>query len=107
MANVLEVSVATFDQEVLQAAEPVVVDFWAPWCGPCRAMGPVLDAVSQEQQGKAKIVKVNVDDNQSLAAKYSVQAIPTLIIFKGGQPVDRVVGVVPRDELTRRLGDVQ
>ncbi len=103
MANILEVSTTNFDEEVLQASTPVLVDFWAPWCGPCRAMAPVLDTVSQEQQGKAKVVKVNVDDNQQLAVRYGVQAIPTLIIFKNGEPADRVVGVVPRDELNRRL----
>jgi len=103
MANVLDVTVSSFDAEVLQASVPVLVDFWAPWCGPCRAMAPVLDAVNQEQAGNVKIVKVNVDDNQQLAAKYAVQAIPTLIIFKDGQPADRVVGVIARDELTRKL----
>jgi len=103
MANVLEVDTVNFDAEVLQVAGPVLVDFWAPWCGPCRAIAPVLDTISQEQEGKVKVVKVNVDDNQQLAVRFSVQAIPTLIIFKGGQPVDRVVGVVPRDELNRKL----
>ena len=103
MANVQEVTVADFEAEVLKASTPVLVDFWAPWCGPCRAVAPVLEAIAQEQQGKVKIVKVNVDDNQQLAARYGVQAIPTLLIFKGGQPVDRVVGVSPREELTRRL----
>jgi len=106
MANVLEVTTASFDTEVLQASEPVLVDFWAPWCGPCRAMSPVLDEVNTEMQGKAKIVKVNVDDHQSLAARYSVASIPTLIIFKNGQPVDRVVGTMPRDEVVRRLTGV-
>jgi len=103
LANVLEVSVANFDAEVLQANLPVLVDFWAPWCGPCRAMSPVLDAVSQELAGKVKIVKLNVDDNQQIAVRFGVSAIPTLIIFKNGQPADRIVGVVPREELTRRL----
>ena len=104
MANVLEVSVASFDAEVLQAgATPVLVDFWAPWCGPCRAVAPMLDAVGQELQGKVKIVKVNVDDNQQLAMRFSVQAIPTLIIFKNGEAVDRIVGMVPREEISRRL----
>jgi thioredoxin 1 len=103
MANLLEVDTANFDAEVLRAAGPVLVDFWAPWCGPCRAIAPVLDTISQEQEGKVKVVKVNVDDNQQLAVRFSVQAVPTLIIFKGGQPVDRVVGVVPRDELNRKL----
>jgi len=103
MANVTDVTMANFDAEVLQAAGLVLVDFWAPWCGPCRAMAPVLDTVGQEQEGKVKVVKVNVDDNQQLAVRFGVQSIPTLIIFKGGEPVDRVVGVTPRDELNRKL----
>ena len=103
MANVLEVTTENFDAEVIQAGTPVLVDFWAPWCAPCRAMAPVLDAINIEQQGKVKIVKLNVDDNQELAVRFGVQAIPTLILFNNGQPIDRVVGVVPREELTRRL----
>ncbi len=106
MANVLEVSTDNFDAEVVQAGTPVLVDFWAPWCGPCRAMAPILDAIGQEQDGKVKIVKVNVDDNQQLAVRFGVQAIPTLIVFNNGQPVDRIVGVVPRDELTRHLASL-
>lgn len=103
MANVLEVGLTNFDEEVMKVTMPVLVDFWAPWCGPCRAVAPMLDAVSQELQGKAKIVKVNVDDNQQLAVRFGVQAIPTLIIFKNGEPVDRIVGMVPREEISRRL----
>ncbi len=106
MANVLEVTTANFDAEVLKAEQPVLVDFWAPWCGPCRAVAPVLEAISQEHADKLKVVKVNVDDNQQLAVQYGVQAIPTLIFFKGGQPVDRVVGVAPRDELNRRIDNL-
>lgn len=104
VANITEVSLASFDTEVLKAGGmPVLVDFWAPWCGPCRAVAPILDAINQEQQGKIKVVKVNVDDNQQLAVRFGVQAIPTLIIFKNGEAVDRIVGMVPRDELTRRV----
>lgn len=103
MANALEVSTTNFDDEVMKASMPVLVDFWAPWCGPCRAVAPILEAVGQEMQGKALIAKVNVDDNQQLAVRFGVQAIPTLIIFKNGEPVDRIVGMVPREEIARRL----
>lgn len=103
MANLTEASTATFDAEVTQAAVPVLVDFWAPWCGPCRAIAPILESINQELAPKIKIVKVNVDDNQPLAVRFGVQAIPTMIIFKGGEPVDRVVGMMPREELVRRL----
>ena len=103
MANIQEISVANFEGEVLQSTTPVLVDFWAPWCGPCRAMAPILDAVSMEQEDKIKVVKVNVDDNQQLAVRFGVQAIPTLVIFKNGEVVDRMVGMVPRDELNRHI----
>ena len=104
MANVLEVTNATFESEVIACKTmPVLVDFWAPWCGPCRAVAPMLETVSQELQGKVKIVKINVDDNQPLAVRFQVQAIPTLIIFKNGEAVDRIVGMVAKDEISRRL----
>jgi len=103
LANVLEVTMATFDAEVTQSATPVVVDFWAPWCGPCKMLAPTLEAVSQEVAGKVKVVKVNVDENQALAVKFGVMSIPTLIVFKGGQQVDRIVGNVSRDEILRHL----
>lgn len=103
MSNALEVNVNTFDAEVLQSAVPVLVDYWAPWCGPCRMIAPTLDAIAQELAGKVKIVKVNVDENQALAMKFGVMSIPTLIIFKGGQQVDRIVGAVPREEILKHL----
>ncbi len=103
MANVLEVTTTTFDAEVAQSATPVIVDFWAPWCGPCKMLAPTLEAISQEVADKVKVVKVNVDENQSLAVKFGVMSIPTLIIFKGGQQVDRIVGNVSRDEILRHL----
>ena len=104
LANLTEISMANFEAEVLKAGTPVLADFWAPWCGPCRMIAPTLDALSQELQGKVKIVKINVDDNQELAMRFGVQSIPTLIIFKNGEAVDRIVGAsVSREELSRRL----
>ena len=88
----LQLTVENFEAEVIQAGVPVLVDFWAPWCGPCRAMGPDLDAVSAEYDGKAKVVKVNVDENEALSVKYGIRSIPALFLFKGGEVVDQVVG---------------
>ncbi len=103
MANIIEISSATFESEVTSSTLPVLVDFWAPWCGPCRALAPMLETINQELQGKAKFVKVNVDDHQQLAVRFSVQAIPTLIIFKNGETVDRIVGMIPREQISSRL----
>ncbi|MDY0301881.1 MAG: thioredoxin [Trichlorobacter sp.] len=94
---------ANFDREVLQSDIPVLVDFWATWCAPCKAIAPVLDNIADEYLGKVKIGKVNVDDNQSVPVKYSVRGIPTLILFKGGQVVDQVVGAVPKSQLEALL----
>ncbi len=88
-----------FQAEVLQAAGPVLVDFWAPWCGPCRMVAPVVEKIAQAYQGRLKVVKLNTDDSPSLAGKYEVQGIPALILFKGGAPVDRIVGYVPEKQL--------
>jgi thioredoxin 1 len=98
------VSEATFGQEVLSANEPVLVDFWAEWCGPCRAIAPVLDELSSELEGKVKIVKLNVDENPSIAAQYGVRSIPTMILFKGGQAADMKIGAgTPKAGLTKWL----
>ncbi|MDR1827990.1 MAG: thioredoxin [Methylobacteriaceae bacterium] len=90
---------SNFEQEVLGSDIPVVVDFWAPWCGPCRALSPVLDQLGEELAGKVKIAKVNVDENQSVASSLHITSIPALFIFKGGQCVDKRVGAVPKTTL--------
>ena len=90
---VAEVSDSSWESDVLKSDQPVLVDFWAPWCGPCLGLAPTVDAVAQKYQGKAKVVKLNVDENVESPAKYGIRGIPTLILFKGGQEVDRHVGV--------------
>ena len=97
--NVGEVSDANFEKDVLQSAVPVLVDFWAPWCGPCKSIAPVLEDVAKELTGKVRIVKMNVDEFSKTPASYNVMAIPSLILFKGGKVVDRVTGAIPRDQL--------
>ena len=98
------VSEATFGQEVLSSNEPVLVDFWAEWCGPCRAIAPVLDELSSELEGKVKIVKLNVDENPGIAAQYGVRSIPTMILFKGGAAADMKIGAgTPKAGLTKWL----
>lgn len=100
----IAVSEATFGQEVLNSSEPVLVDFWAEWCGPCRAIAPVLDELSTELAGKVKIVKLNVDENPAIAAQFGVRSIPTMILFKGGQAADMKIGAgTPKAGLTKWL----
>ncbi|MDD2557309.1 MAG: thioredoxin [Desulfuromonadaceae bacterium] len=97
--KVLEFTDANFDTEVLKATEPVLVDFWATWCAPCKALTPVIDDLATEFDGKVKIGKVNVDDNPETPGKYGVRGIPTLVLFKGGKVVDQLVGAVPKSQL--------
>lgn len=92
MGNVLNVTDESFEQEVKKADVPVLVDFWAPWCGPCRALAPVIDELASEYEGKLKVVKVNTDDSLQTAQNYHISGIPTLIIFKNGEPVEQMVG---------------
>ena len=94
---------ATFDVES-RSSVPVLVDLWAPWCGPCRFVGPILEELSREYAGRLKVVKVNVDDNQRTAMRFDARSIPTLVVVKGGQVVDRIVGALPKDQLAQRLG---
>ncbi len=103
MSAAAQVTDATFDQEVIASEVPVLVDFWAPWCGPCRMVAPVVDEIASQYEGKVKVVKINTDDNPSVANKYGIRSIPTLMIFKGGQKVDTVVGAVPKTTLANTL----
>lgn len=102
-ANTLNFSDDTFDQEVLQSDVPVLVDFWATWCGPCRVMAPVIDDVATEYEGKAKVGKLDVDQNPGSASRYQVRGIPTLLLFKNGQVVEQVVGAVGKEKVTALL----
>lgn len=96
-----KVTDASFETDVLKASGPVVVDFWAEWCGPCRAIAPALEEISKSLAGKVKIVKLNVDENPSTAAKYGIMSIPTLMLFKGGQLASRQIGGAPKQKLER------
>jgi thioredoxin 1 len=94
----------TFESEVLQSDKPVIVDFWAEWCGPCHAVAPVLDRIVEERSGEVKLVKVNIDEEQGLAQRYGVASIPTMILFRDGQPAAAAIGAQPKGSLERSLG---
>jgi len=101
MANVTDVTDASFQAEVIESLEPVLVDFWAPWCGPCRAVSPVLEQISEERG--LRVVKVNVDENQQVAARFKILSLPTMILFKAGQPATKIIGAYPKKKLEAQL----
>jgi thioredoxin 1 len=100
----IEVTEATFEQEVLKSETPVLVDFWAEWCGPCHAVSPVLEKIAEERKDELKLVKVNIDQEQGLSLRYGVMSIPTMILFKDGEPAAAAVGAQPKSALERSLG---
>jgi thioredoxin 1 len=102
----MEFTDQNFEQEVVKSDKPVLVDFWAPWCGPCQMMGPIVDELAKEMEGKAKIGKVNVDENNNIAATYNIMSIPALKIFKEGKVVKEFIGVQAKDTLAKALGEI-
>jgi thioredoxin len=106
MSNVTPVADDSFEREVLQSATPVLIDFWAPWCAPCRAIAPVVDEIAREYAGKLKVVKMNVDENPRTPSRYGVRGIPNLILFQGGQVKEQIVGAVPKSQLVKAIGNV-
>lgn len=103
MSSVVNVTDTTFEQEVLKAETPVLVDFWAPWCGPCKAVAPVVEDLSKEYEGRLKVVKLNTDENPKTAQAYTIRGIPSLYLFKNGQVVEQVVGAVPKSTLATAI----
>lgn len=105
-ANILKITDGDFDGEVIKSKIPVLVDFWAPWCGPCRAVGPILEEIAPAYAGKLKIGKVNVDENQDTPSKFGIMNIPTMIFFKNGQEADRIIGAMGKSDLLKKIDKV-
>ena len=103
MSDVMEVTDSSFQEEVIESTQPVLVDFWASWCAPCRMLAPTIDAVASDFTGRAKIVKLNVDDNSETSAKYNIKGIPTLLLFKDGVIKDQIVGATSKDNIARMI----
>jgi thioredoxin len=103
MSDPIKIDSTNFEAEVIKSDVPVLVDFWAPWCGPCKMLTPTIEALATEYEGKAKVVKVNVDDNQQLAGEYGIRGIPTVMVFKDGQMINSMVGMKPKEELAMAL----
>jgi len=103
-ADILEVTDANFQSEVLDSVKPVIVDFWAAWCGPCRMVGPIVEEIAQDQAGKVKVAKLNVDENRETATKYGIMSIPTILLFDKGAVSKQVIGAMPKSALVQELG---
>ena len=106
MSSEMQITDANFDQEVVKSSIPVLVDFWAPWCGPCRMIAPVIEELAKEYAGKVKVCKLNTDESPDSAATYKISAIPTILMFKGGKLVQELVGLQPKEEIKRHLDEL-
>jgi thioredoxin 1 len=106
MSSPVELNDGNFESEVLKSDKPVLVDFWAPWCGPCRMVGPVVEEIAKDYEGKLKVGKLNVDDNSQTAVQYGIMSIPNLLFFKGGKVIDQIVGAVPKQHFIEKIDKI-